>query len=214
MIYISYLCAIFTIKPNILISFSYSSYSQQDGTHGEIGPHVPLHAVVGSKNDDEHVTRNQVTCIIIHQPANLVQAITLNNECVTRSIAKVSISILIINGINHDVFLLRKIQFQFNFNSCYLKNISILCYQNFHIIRYRTFWSIKNWNSSNSLNVKFVEMQTLSSDCTKMQRRHETSKVCQVVKIHVIKLSEFDRNSYLSFSDSNLIKIPSCNSIM
>ena len=113
-----------------------------------------------------------------------------------------------------DVFLLRKIQFQFNFNSCYLKNISILCYQNFHTIRYRTFWSIKNWNSSNSLNVKFVEMQTLSSDCTKMQRKHETSKVCQVVKIHVIKLSKFDRNSYLSFSDSNLIKIPSCNSIM
>ena len=95
-----------------MISFSYSSYSQQDGTHGEIGPPVPPHAEVGSKKGDEHVTRNQVTCIIIHQPANLVQAITLNNECVTRSIAEVSISILIINGINHvhgcDVFFTEK----------------------------------------------------------------------------------------------------------
>ena len=201
-----------------MINFWYSSYSQQDGTHGEIGPHVPLHAVVGNKKDDEHVTRNQVTCIIIHQPVNLVQAITSNNEHVTRSIAKVRISILIIIVINHvnlsTYIVLRKIQFQFDFNSCYLNNISILWYQNFHTIRYRTFWSIKNWNSSNSLNVKFVKMQTLSSDCTKMQRKHETSKVCQVVKIPVIKLSKFDRNSYLSFSDSNLIKIPSCNSIM
>ena len=190
-----------------MISFSYSSYSQQDGTHGEIGPHVPLHAVVGSKNDDEHVTRNQVTCIIIHQPVNLVQAITLNNECVTRSIAKVSISVLIINGINH---VHRGYWENYNFSLISI----ILWHQTFHTIRYRSFWSIKNWNSSNSLNVKFVEMQTLSSDCTKMQRKHETSKVCQVVKIHVIKLSKFDRNSYLSFSDSNLIKIPSCNSIM
>lgn len=129
-----------------MISFWYSSYSQQDGTHGEIGPHVPLHAVVGNKKDDEHVTRNQVTCIIIHQPVNLVQAITLNNEHVTRSIAKVSISILIIIVINHvnsTYFLLRKIQFQFDFNSCYMNNISILWYQNFHTIRYWTFWSIK-----------------------------------------------------------------------
>ena len=100
MIYISYLCAI-QQGQSILISFSYSSYSQQDGTHGEIGPHVPLHAVVGNKKDDEHVTRNQVTCIIIHQPVNLVQAITSNNEHVTRSIAKVRISILIIIVINH-----------------------------------------------------------------------------------------------------------------
>ena len=130
-----------------MISFWYSSYSQQDGTHGEIGPHVPLHAVVGSKNDDEHVTRNQVTCIIIHQPVNLVQAITTNNEHVTRSIAKVSISILIIIVINHvnlsTYIVLRKIQFQFDFNSCYLNNISILWYQNFHTTRYRTFEVLK-----------------------------------------------------------------------
>ena len=91
-----------------MISFSYSSYSQQDGTHGEIGPHVPLHAVVGNKKDDEHVTRNQVTCIIIHQPVNLVQAITSNNDHVTRSIAKVRISILIIIVINHDVYCTEK----------------------------------------------------------------------------------------------------------
>ena len=83
---------------SFLISFS---DIQQGGTNGAIGPPVPPHAEVGSKKDDEHVTRNQVTCIIIRQPVKLVQAITSNNECVTRSIVKVSTSILIMSVMNH-----------------------------------------------------------------------------------------------------------------